>query len=168
MRLSLQIAYAYSYKIVGRAVNELRQRGVDALRIVMEEENVPFSESVARANSYYKASGKKAILVSVHYKATGNASPKSQLLAWKMAKTDLIKKADLCLAVDMNMSQFLRQVLYWTADLYICRKANFPAILVENFFQDNRQDVVFLLSKKGKRCVTNIKEGEIIGYLQTV
>ena len=40
-----------------------------------------------------------------------------------------------------------------------------PAVLVENFFQDNKKDVEFLNSKEGKqKCVDTIVKG-IINYI---
>lgn len=57
------------------------------------------------------------------------------------------------------------QVLYWTANLYICQRTNCPAVLVENFFQDNREDVDFLLSEEGKKCVTDIMVEGVMGYM---
>jgi N-acetylmuramoyl-L-alanine amidase len=150
--------YAYTREIAKPAVKELQQRGIDALRIVTEETDVPLAERVARANNFYEANGKKAILVSVHCNAAGNgvewmpargwsifvggnASQKSRLLAWKMAEAALAKK--------VKVRQPSRQSLYWTADLYICRKTNYLTVLVENFFQDNQEDVAFLLSEEG-------------------
>ena len=42
------------------------------------------------------------------------------------------------------------------------------SILVENFFQDNREDVDFLLSEAGKQCVTDIMVEGIINYLKEI
>lgn len=54
---------------------------------------------------------------------------------------------------------------YWMVNLYICKHTNCPAVLVENFFQDNKEDVDFLLSEKGKQCVTDIMVEGIKRYL---
>lgn len=56
--------------------------------------------------------------------------------------------------------------LYWTANLYICQRTNCPAVLVENFFQDNKEAIAFLLSEKGKKYVTNILLEGITNYLK--
>ena len=55
---------------------------------------------------------------------------------------------------------------YWEAKLYICRHTRCPAVLVENFFQDNREDVDFLLSEEGKQCVTEIMAEGIMKYIR--
>ena len=49
----------------------------------------------------------------------------------------------------------------------ICRDTNCPAVLMENFFQDNKEDVAFLLSEEGKRTVTRIHVEGIVNYLES-
>lgn len=169
--------YAYTREIAIRVESKLKQANIDAVRIVPEETDVPLAERVDRANRTYAEAGKQALLVSIHCNAMGsgaewmpahgwsvfvggNASRKSKLLARTIAQAALSKK--------VAVRQPSRQVLYWTADLYICRKTNCPAILVENFFQDNREDVDFLLSEAGKQCVTDIMVEGIINYLKAI
>lgn len=169
--------YAYTREIAIRVESKLKQANIDAVRIVPEETDVPLAERVDRANRTYAEAGKQALLVSIHCNAMGsgaewmpahgwsvfvggNASRKSKLLARTIAQAALSKK--------VAVRQPSRQVLYWTADLYICRKTNCPAILVENFFQDNREDVDFLLSETGKQCVTDIMVEGIINYLKAI
>ena len=45
---------------------------------------------------------------------------------------------------------------YWVQNLTVCQKTNMPAVLVENMFQDNKADVDFLLSDKGKDVLAEI------------
>ena len=61
------IEYAYTREIANRVVNDLKASGLDAIRIVPEETDIPLEERVARANKYYAESGKQAILVSIHW-----------------------------------------------------------------------------------------------------
>lgn len=169
--------YAYTREIAIRVASKLQQAGIDAVRIVPEETDVPLAERVDRANRAYTESGKQAILVSIHCNAMGsgtewmlargwsvfvggNASQKSKLLARTLAEVALSKK--------VKVRQPSPQLLYWTADLYICRKTNCPAVLVENFFQDNREDVDLLLSEAGKQCVTDIMVEGIVNYLKAI
>lgn len=167
--------YAYTREIANRVVSKLKSVGVDAVRIVPEETDISLAERVARANKMYAENGKQAILISIHCNAMGsgaewmsargwsvfvggNASQNSQELARKMAEVALNKK--------VKVRQPSAQTLFWTADLYICRKSNCPAVLVENFFQDNREDVDFLLSEAGKQCVTDITVEGVLSYLK--
>lgn len=169
--------YAYTREIANRVMDKLHAAGIDALRIVPEETDVPLKERVARANKAHAESGKQALLVSIHCNAmgsgadwmpargwsvfvSGNASQKSKLLARTLAEAALSK--------GVEVRQPSRQLLYWTADLCVCRETNCPAVLVENFFQDNKEDVDFLLSEVGKQCVTDIMVEGIVNYLEKI
>lgn len=168
--------YAYTREIADYVVRDLKAAGVDALRIVPEETDISLTERCARANKAYAESGKQAILISIHCNAAGNgsqwmlaqgwsifvdstASQNSKRLATVIA--DVAKKKKV--QVRINGSQN-----YWVQNLYICKHTNCPAVLVENFFQDNKKDVEFLLSERGKQCVTGIMVEGILNYLKTV
>lgn len=56
--------------------------------------------------------------------------------------------------------------LFWMQNLAICRDTLCPAILTENFFQDNKEDVEFLLSDEGKQKVAQIHVEGILDYLK--
>ncbi|WP_277135106.1 MULTISPECIES: N-acetylmuramoyl-L-alanine amidase [Bacteroides] len=163
--------YAYTREIADRVVIELQNEGIDAMRIVPEENDVTLSERVKRVNAF----GKEAILISIHCNAMGsgagwmpangwsvfvgnNASMNSRRLARQLAQAALNRK--------VKVRRPSPQDLYWTANLYICQKTNCPAVLVENFFQDNKEDVEYLLSEEGKLCVTNILLEGITNYLK--
>lgn len=163
--------YAYTREIADRVVSGLQDKGIDTMRIVPEENDVALSERVSRVNAF----GKEAILISIHCNAMGNgsewmsangwsvfvgnnASMNSKLLARQFAQAALNKKVKVRRPSPQN--------LYWTANLYICQKTNCPAVLVESFFQDNKDDVEFLLSEEGKQCVTDILLEGITNYLK--
>lgn len=169
--------YAYTREIAKRVVNNLQNVNINAVCIVPEETDVKLEERVKRANDVYTEAKGQAILVSIHCNAmgngsewmpahgwsvfvSGNASVKSKQLAIELAKAALDKR--------VNVRQPSAQALFWTSDLFICRKTNCPTVLVENFFQDNKEDVQFLLSEEGKQCVTKITVEGIMNYLKTI
>lgn len=162
--------YAYTREIAERVVERLQNEGIDAMRIVPEENDVTLSERVRRVNAF----GKDTILISIHCNAMGsgadwmpaqgwsvfvggNASMNSKRLARQLAQTAISK--------NVKVRRPSPQDLYWTANLYICQRTNCPTVLVENFFQDNREDVDFLLSEEGKQCVTDIMVEGVMGYM---
>ena len=53
----------------------------------------------------------------------------------------------------------------WEENFYILQKTKCPAVLTENFFQDNKDDVDFLLSPDGKKKVIQVHVDGIIKYL---
>lgn len=56
---------------------------------------------------------------------------------------------------------------YWTENWYICKKSNCPAVLTENLFQDNKEDVMFLETEQGKQAITNLHFDAIVSYINT-
>lgn len=166
--------YAYAREIANRVINRLQAEGIDSIRIVPEETDVPLEERVARANKYYAESGKQAILVSIHCNAAGNGSKWMGARGWSVfvdptASTNSKRLATAMADVAKEKGVTVRKETgdrnYWIASLYICKHTNCPAVLVENFFQDNKEDVDFLLSEKGKQCVTDITVEGIMKYL---
>lgn len=55
---------------------------------------------------------------------------------------------------------------YWEKSLAICRETLCPAVLTENLFQDNKQDVEYLLSPAGKAAVIQLHFDGIQNYLK--
>ena len=47
----------------------------------------------------------------------------------------------------------------------MCRDTICPAVLTENLLQDNKDDVDFLLSEKGKQAIVDVHYNGIIKYL---
>lgn len=50
--------------------------------------------------------------------------------------------------------------------LYILKQTKSPTVLTENLFQDNKEDVEYLLSEKGKDTIVNLHVNGIINYIQ--
>lgn len=48
------------------------------------------------------------------------------------------------------------------------RDTHCPAVLTENLFQDNKDDVRFLLSDEGKRAITELHVKSIIDYINQI
>jgi len=165
--------YAYTREIAERLMMELRKNGIDAERIVKEEIDVPLSERCRKVNEY-KAS--EAILVSIHCNAAGNGSDWMSARGWEAwtsvgkTKADklatcLYEGAKHCLP-GMNMRKDMADGdPDKESQFYILRHTNCPAVLTENLFQDNREDVEFLLSEEGKRAIVSLHVWGIMKYL---
>lgn len=166
--------WAYTRKIADRVIVGLRTKGVDAERIVKEMVDIPLSVRCRRANTIYRESGGNAILISIHCNAAGLGSDWLSAHGWSVFVADNAstnsKKLATCLAeVAIQKEVFVRQPtpeqLFWIQNLAICRDTNCPAILTENFFQDNKEDVEFLLSDEGMQMVTQIHVEGVMNYL---
>lgn len=166
--------YAYTREIAARLEQALKERGIEAIRITPEENDISLAERCRRANRY-GADG--VILVSIHCNAAGadgkwhdargwsayvsrNASKKSKELACRLI--------DAAETQGLKVRRYSQDEPYWTQNLAICRDTNCPAVLTENLFQDNREDVDYLLSEKGKRTIVELHVEGIMAYLGKV
>lgn len=165
--------YAYTREIAERLVMELRKNGIDAERIVKEEIDVPLAERCHRANEY-KAS--EAVLVSIHCNAAGNGSDWMSARGWEAwtsvgkTKADklatcLYENAEHCLPGMKIRKDMTDGDQDKESGFYILKHTKCPAVLTENLFQDNKEDVEFLLSEEGKLAIVNLHVWGIMKYL---
>ncbi|MBP5694104.1 MAG: N-acetylmuramoyl-L-alanine amidase, partial [Bacilli bacterium] len=57
---------------------------------------------------------------------------------------------------------------YWVQNLALCRDTACAAVLTENLFQDNKEDVAFLLSEKGKEAIVQLHLNGILNYISSL
>ena len=166
--------YAYAREIAGMVVLELKKMGIDAERIVSEESDVPLAERCSRVNEY-KAS--EAILISIHCNAAGNGSEWMTARGWEAWTSVGQTKADklaTCLyeaAEEVLVGMKVRKDMSdgdpdKEEGFYILKHTKCPAVLTENLFQDNKEDVDFLLSPEGKKAITDLHVKGIMKYLE--
>lgn len=168
------LEYAYTREIVRRIAAELEARGLDVSRLVPEQEDIPLKERVARANKLYQDAGKQAILISVHVNAAGLGGEWLKAKGWEAWTSVGNTKADdlaSCLYDAAGTAGFKLRKDETDGDpdkeghLYILKHTLCPAVLTENLFQDNREEVDFLLSEVGKESITALHVEGITKYL---
>lgn len=169
--------YSYTREIADRVVLELTKRGYDAERIVKENVDVPLVERARRVNEVCGRLGSsKVILVSIHCNAAGNGEwlkARGWSAYTSIGRTKADKLAD-CLYESARMyftGQRIREDRSdgdpdWEEGFYILRKTKCPAVLTENFFQDNQEDVAYLLSSEGKQAIVDVHVEGIINYIK--
>lgn len=170
--------YYYCREIAQRVSRELSLRGVDTMLLVPEKTDTPLKERVRKVNGWAKKLGSQnVVLVSIHNNAAGgdgkwhsatgfsvfvskNASSKSKKLAQIFTDN----------ATDMGLmgNRFVPSEKYWVQPLAMTRDTVCPAVLTENLFQDNKEEVDFLLSEEGKKVITTLHVNSIIQYIQYV
>ena len=169
--------YKYARAIAERIVSELKKQRFDAERIVIEETDISLRERCQRANAICDKLGtKNVILVSVHCNAAGNGSQWMNARGWEAWTSVGQTKADtlaehLYKAAEETGLKTRKDMTDGDADkeghLYILKHTKCPAVLTENLFQDNREDVAFLLSETGKENIVRLHVKGIINYLKT-
>mgnify|MGYP001042226140 FL=1 len=171
--------YLYAREITEAIERELKLRGYDAERIVHENVDVPLAERARRVNELCGRLGtSNVILISIHCNAAGNGSEWMQARGWAAYTSKGKNKADKlaeCLynAASCHLTgQKLRKDYSdgdadWEESFYILRKTKCPAVLTENFFQDNKDDVDYMLSSDGKQNIINTHVNGIIQYIES-
>lgn len=168
--------YAYSREICDRVKTALEAHGVACEVDVPGERETSLTARVQRVNAIAKQHP-GSVYVSIHNNAAGsdgkwhtargfcvyvspNASSNSKRLA-----TIFHKRAQ---AAGLRGNRAYPSTGHYVANLYVCRATNCPAVLTENLFQDNREDVAFLLSDDGKAAITQLHVDAILEYLGKV
>lgn len=170
--------YAYTREIAERIVSELKQRGYDADRIVKEDTDVSLKERVKRVNDICRKFGSSnVVLVSVHCNAAANYGW-SKARGWSAYTSIGQTKADVLAdrlyesARMLFTGQRIREDRSdgdpdWEEGFYILKHTKCPAVLTENFFQDNKEDVDYLLSDAGKQAIVSVHVDGIINYIKS-
>jgi len=146
--------YKWAREFAQRLCTALIGSGLWAQRLVTEESDVSLRERVRRVNDLCAREGSRnVLLLSMHNDAKGsdgqwhtargfsvrvglNASARSRYLA-------------ACIVESMRQEGVTVRVpspsmCFWPQNLAICRDTSCPAVLCENLFQDNREDVQLL------------------------
>mgnify|MGYP002624274442 CR=1 FL=1 len=165
--------YAYTREIARRVETGLTEKGFNVRRIVPEETDISLMERCRRVNAECARQGaQNVVLVSIHNNAAGNgqwltargfspwiytrASHRAQLLAKAFQE-----RAE---SLGLKGNRAVPTCKYWTANFYILKNTACPAVLTENLFQDNRQDVDFLLSEEGKQTIAKLHIDTLAEY----
>ena len=169
--------YKYCREIAIRLVQELKAKGIDAERIVTEETDISLQERCRRVNAICKKIGtKNVLLISVHNNAAGSGKWMTATgwcgYVYTGASEASRKLAQTLYAAaekrGLKGNRSVPKTKYWTAGFYILKHTACPAVLTENLFQDNKEEVDFLLSEKGKQTITDLHIEGILSYLQSL
>ena len=129
-------------------------------------------------NEVCRQEGAKNVLyVSVHVNAAGSDGKWHLANGWQVcvstkASANSKKLAD-CLydaakAHGLKMRQPTATQKYWPQSLYVLNNTNCPAVLTENLFQDNLDDVDFLLSDEGRHVIERLHIEGIVKYIESL
>lgn len=160
--------YAYNRYLAFRIREQLTALGHDARLLVPEREDISLQERCRRVNKICKQVGKdQVILISIHVNAAGNGQQWMDARGWNCFTTVGQTKADalatyLYEAAKMHLPDHQIRKDYTDGDLdieknfYILRHTSCPAVLTENLFMDNRDDVAFLESAEGSQAIVDL------------
>lgn len=185
--------YAWAREIGAQLCCYLMFRGIDAELVVQEEKDVPLRERTARVNKICNILGKEnVILISIHVNAAKSDKQWHDARGWCAFTSPGKTKADdlaTCM-YEVAQTEFLdpNREYYQTfnfdgrqkpirsdwkdgdpdqeAKFWMLTQTNCPAVLVEHFFQDNKEDVAYLKSDKGKGSCIHVLAQGIENYIE--
>lgn len=154
-------------------IETLKHLGYDVVLINPEEEDVALSERARRANEY----GKDAIFVSIHVNAAANGEWKNAR-GWSIWTTKGQTKSDILATHLYNEAEKKwgkARLRKETSDGDVDYEKNFtvlykticPAVLVENFFMDNKEDYEYLCSPDSLYECSDVIVKGIVSYLES-
>ena len=166
--------YQYAREIVKRLEAKLKENGYKVYIVTPEQEDISLKERCKRINKIYKDNRNKAISISIHCNAAGSDGKWHSASGWSVfisqnASQNSKKLAknlyDEALLLNLKGNRSVPKEHFWVQNLAMCRDTNCPAVLTENLFQDNKEDVSFLLSEKGKQAIVDVHYNGIVKYL---
>lgn len=170
--------YLWARGIAKAIAEHLCDIGYDARLIVPEQSDVPLAERARRVNEICGKFGKEnVLLISIHSNASGNGQWKSAR-GWcaytSRGKTEadvlancIYAEAEKLLAGHKIRTDYSDGDPDWEAGFYILTKTKCPAVLTENFFHDNREDVAYITSQDGIHAIVDTHVNGIINYIKS-
>ena len=172
--------WKYTRVIAKQVVDKLGSLGYDARLIVTEDKDISLSERIRRVRTICnKVGAGNALLISVHANAVGDSSEWMAGKGWEAyttrGETISDKLAEFLYdRADKNLvGRKVRED--WTdgdrdkeADFYVIKKAPCAAVLTENFFYDNKDDLQYLTSEEGVHGVVRLHVEGIIDFINSL
>jgi N-acetylmuramoyl-L-alanine amidase len=171
--------YKWNREIANEIVNRLKAMNYDARLLVPEINDISLTARANRANKVCNEVGThNVILISVHANAAGNGRQWYNAQGWSAFTTKGKTKSDVlaeCLYDEAEKNFKGRKIRTdksdgdrdWEENFTIIYKSWCPAVLTENFFYDNIDDVRYILSNEGREAVIKTHIDGIISYLNS-
>lgn len=181
----------YSREIVPRVREELEKRGIKTFvdyeplepktawlsKIWRVEQKRELEYRVGVVNSYCRKYGNEnVVFVSLHTDACPGPG-------WQQARGLSVRVSPMASEKSKRLAKFLYEAgdkrglrgnravpsrKYWVQDLFVLNNTACPAVLTETLFQNNREDVKFLLSEEGRKTVVDFHVEGIVNYLNSL
>ena len=164
--------YLWNREIADLVLDDLGIDGYNVSLVVTETNDIPLITRVNRVNAVCNKYGKDdVILISIHSNAAGNGKDWMNAKGWSCYTTKGDTKSDILaeLLYDSFERSFpdrkIRKDMQdgdrdWEENFYIIQKSKCPAVLIENFFYDNKEECHWLMQDALKvRIAMAIEQG---------
>lgn len=168
--------YAWTREVARMVCDILQAEGYNAKLLVPEDRDISLVERCRRANQYDKAG---SILVSIHNNAAGNGSKWMAARGWSIYTTRGVTEADRLAEAIWKRAEKVFKPAHpvrsysshplghdFEENFYILIHAYCPAVLIEHFFMDNREDVAYLKTDAAKAACAEVIVDGVKDYLK--
>ena len=173
------LEYLWNRQVADLVVARLRSSGMDADLVVTETNDIPLRTRAMRVNRECDRLGaSNVILVSIHANAAGNGKSWMNATGWEChtspgkTRSDELAEAfydsfsrafpDKKMRRDFSDGDSDKE-----SSFYILTKTRCPAVLLENFFYDNRSECAWLLLEGTKVRIADAIVAGLKKFLKT-
>ena len=171
------LEYLWNRQIADLLQDRFMIMGIDASLVVTETNDISLSTRVQRVNKVCsKVGASNVILLSIHSNAAGDGSKWMSAQGWSCYTSKGDTKSDViaeCL-YDAFETEFADRKIRkdmsdgdrdWEENFYVLAKSKCPAVLLENFFYDNRDECAWLLKDETKERIADAIVKGIVQYI---
>ena len=171
------LEYLWNRQIADLLLDRFMIMGIDASLVVTETNDISLSTRVQRVNKVCsKVGASNVILLSIHSNAAGDGSKWMSAQGWSCYTSKGETKSDViaeCL-YDAFEAEFAEKKIRkdmsdgdrdWEENFYILQKSKCSAVLLENFFYDNRDECAWLLKDETKERIADAIVKGITQYI---
>ena len=174
----LFLEYLWNRQVADMLLERLVSMGIDASLVVTETNDVTLRNRVNRVNTICnKVGASNVLLVSIHANAAGNGSSWQNAKGWSCytskgkTKSDQVAECLYEAFEEEFPDRKIRKDLSdgdkdWEENFYVLEKSRCPAVLLENFFYDNKEECAFLLKEETKRRIASAAAIGIAKYVR--
>lgn len=171
------LEYLWNRQIADLLLDRFMIMGIDASLVVTETNDISLATRVQRVNKMCsKVGASNVILLSIHSNAAGDGSKWRSAQGWSCYTSKGETKSDViaeCLydafetefaekKIRKDMSDGDRDL---EENFYVLHKSKCPAVLLENFFYDNRDECAWLLKDETKERIADAIVKGIVQYI---
>jgi N-acetylmuramoyl-L-alanine amidase len=174
--------YEFNRDIVRRACKMLDELGIAYEVLVPEvDRDVPLSERAERANMMYEKYGSKnCIFISVHSNAAGDGTRWMTARGWSCytskgetasdpyAEIFMREAEKVLVPMGRTIRKYSQNKYSWEENFTVLVKTKCPAVLTENLFYDNREEMKFLQTEEGRDAIARIHVNAILEIEKTL
>ena len=171
------LEYLWNRQIADLLLDRFMIMGIDASLVVTETNDISLATRVQRVNRICsKVGASNVILLSIHSNAAGDGSKWMSAQGWSCYTSKGETKSDViaeCL-YDAFEAEFADRKIRkdmsdgdrdWEENFYVLQKSKCPAVLIENFFYDNRDECAWLLKDETKERIADAIVKGIVQYI---